>query len=80
MPHIPAMPTLKDFGGFKIVMYFEDHNPPHVHVIGRDFQALVRIQDAEVLEGAIPTQHKREALGWISENRESLEAKWDEYN
>jgi len=35
------MPTIKDFGGYKITLYAEDHNPPHVHVIGPDFQAKV---------------------------------------
>jgi hypothetical protein len=61
-------------------MYFDDHPPPHVHVIGRDFQALVRIADAEVIEGAMPSRHQREALAWIRANSESLEAKWDEFN
>jgi hypothetical protein len=74
------MPKIKEFGAFRIVMYFNDHLPPHVHVIGRDFQALVRIVDAEVLEGELPIRHQREALAWIKTNREELEAKWDELN
>jgi hypothetical protein len=46
------MPTVKDFGGYKVTLYAEDHNPPHVHVIGPDFQAKVRIADSEVFAGA----------------------------
>jgi hypothetical protein len=72
------MPTIRDFGGYKITMYAEDHNPPHVHVIGPDFQAVVRIADAEVLAGAIPVRHRREAVTWIAANRESLMEKWNE--
>jgi hypothetical protein len=72
------MPTVEDFGGYKITMYFEDENPPHVHVIGTDFQAKVRIADAAVFVGAIPPPHRRRALKWISANREKLKAKWDE--
>jgi Domain of unknown function (DUF4160) len=53
-------------------IYAEDHNPPHVHVIGPDFQAKVRIADAEVFAGAIPPRHRREALSWISANRDRL--------
>jgi hypothetical protein len=56
----------------------EDHNPPHVHVIGPDFQAKVRIADAEVFVGAIPPRHRREALLWISANRDRLMEKWNE--
>jgi len=59
-------------------MYAEDHNPPHVHVIGPDFQAKVRITDAEVFAGAIPRRMRREALYWILMNREKLMAKWNE--
>jgi hypothetical protein len=73
-----AMPTLKDFGSYKITMYAEDHNPPHVHVIGSDFQAKVRIADAEVFAGAIPPRHRRAALLWIADKRAELAAKWNE--
>jgi hypothetical protein len=72
------MPTVKNFGGYKVTMYAEDHNPPHVHVIGSDFQAKVRITDAEVFAGIIPRPKRREALSWISMNRERLMAKWNE--
>ena len=59
-------------------MYAEDHNPTHVHVIGPDFQAKVRITDAEVFAGAIPRRKRREALSWILMNREKLMASWNE--
>jgi hypothetical protein len=72
------MPTVKDFGGYKITLYAEDHNPPHVHVIGPDFQAKVRIADSEVFAGAIPPRHRREALSWISANTERLMERWNE--
>jgi hypothetical protein len=49
-----------------------------VHVIGSDFQAKVRIADAEVFAGAVPPRHRREALSWIAANRERLMAKWNE--
>jgi len=74
------MPTIKDFGGYKITLYAEDHNPPHVHVIGPDFQAKVRIADAEVFAGEISPRHRRQALSWIAANREMLKTKWDELN
>ena len=72
------MPTIRDFGGYKITMYAEDHNPPHVHVIGPDFQAVVRIADAKVFAGFIPPRHLREASTWIAANRVGSMAKWNE--
>jgi hypothetical protein len=43
-----------------------------------DFQAKVRIADAEVFAGAIPPRHPREALSWILANRQRLLEKWNE--
>ena len=51
---------------------------PHVHVIGPDFQAMVRIADAAVFAGTIPSRYRREALDWIAANHDRLVAKWDE--
>ena len=48
------MPTIKDFWAYRITLYAEDENPPHVHVIAPDFQAKVRIADAKLFVGAIP--------------------------
>lgn len=72
------MPRMKDFGGYKVMLYAEDHNPPHVHVIGPDFQAKVRIRDAAVIAGVIPPRHRREALAWIAANRARLMERWNE--
>jgi hypothetical protein len=72
------MPTVKNFGSYRIMLFAEDHNPPHVHVIGRDFQAKVRIRDAAVFVGTIPSRHRREALAWIADNHDRLMAKWNE--
>ena len=72
------MPVLQRFGGFVIRMYFEDHNPPHVHVVGPDFEARVAIGDFAILEGEILSKFSREALDWIAANKTFLLAKWEE--
>jgi Domain of unknown function (DUF4160) len=77
---VGAMPAVKDFGGYKINLYADDHNPPHVQVIGRDFQAKVRIADAKMFAGAIPPRHRCEALSWVSVNCKKLMATWNELN
>ena len=72
------MPTLVRFANFEIDMYFEDHNPPHVHVVGREFEVLVAIRDGAVLAGAAPPRALRVAIRWIADNRDTLIRKWDE--
>lgn len=74
------MPPLFKAGGYVIAMYFEDHNPPHVHVVGPDFEGLVRIGDLAVFRGSIPSRFSREALKWIEENRGLLLSKWNEWH
>lgn len=73
------MPTLATFSTFVIRMYFEDHNPPHVHVVGPDFEAKMTISDARILKGALPSHIEREAADWIVANRDYLNLKWEEY-
>lgn len=74
------MPVIERFGSFVIRMYFEDHNPPHVHVESRQARAQVSIDDRTVLAGDLPSKYADEALAWIAENREHLLRKWAEYS
>jgi hypothetical protein len=73
------VPTIKNFGSFRISIFFEDHNPPHVHVIAPNFHALVAIANAEIIRGEIPARHRRRALRWIAQNRERLMVLWNDY-
>jgi hypothetical protein len=59
-------------------MYFEDHNPPHVHVVGPDFEILVAIRNATVLAGEAPARVRRVALRWIAANRDELLTRWED--
>ena len=37
------MPNAARFGGFRVVIYPNDHRPAHVHVIGRGGEAVVNL-------------------------------------
>ncbi|HUB94412.1 MAG TPA: DUF4160 domain-containing protein [Stellaceae bacterium] len=60
-------------------MFFQDENPPHVHLVGKDFAAKIRISNGDVLAGSAPAASLREARGWISGHRAELLALWDEF-
>lgn len=72
------MPVIHRFDSYVIRMYFEDHNPPHVHVVGPDFEALVSIEDGILIAGDMPAKCRREALDWIAVNRVLLAKKWED--
>jgi hypothetical protein len=71
------MPRLIRFANSEIAMYFADHNPPHFHILGRNGAAQVSLKTLEILamSGKVDA---REALAWAADNRELLQAKWDE--
>jgi hypothetical protein len=73
------MPEIKRFGGFKLLMFFQDENPPHVHVKGADFAAKVRISDGSLLAGQAPSRVLRQARRWIEQNRGALLRQWNEF-
>jgi hypothetical protein len=74
------MPTLKRFGAVTVRMYADDHRPPHFHIVGPDFQVLVRISDLSVIAGEARSSQIAEALAWAEASRDSLALKWTELN
>ena len=73
------MPEIKRFGGFKLLMFFQDENPPHVHIKGADFAAKIRIANGDLLAGDAPGKALRQARRWVAANRAELSAMWDEF-
>ena len=37
------MPTVHRFHGLRVVIYANDHRPPHVHVMGRGCEAVFKL-------------------------------------
>jgi hypothetical protein len=50
----------------KICLYSRDHNPPHIHAIYAEYEALVVIADGKVLRGDLPNAQLHEVREWLS--------------
>ena len=74
------MPVLQRFGSVTVRMYADDHRPPHFHIVGADFQALVRISDLTIIAGDGRASQIAEAMAWARENRDMLALKWADLN
>ena len=74
------MPTFHRFDGFRIDLRSRDHNPPHFHLIGPDFHALVSIRTQEVLEGTYSRKALAEASAWAAGQTDALMAEWRRLN
>lgn len=73
------MPEIKRFRDFRLRMFFQDENPPHVHIQGADFAAKIRISNGGLLAGAAPNRILKQARHWIDKHRAELLEMWDQF-
>ena len=45
------MPTISRFFGITVILYYDDHPPPHIHVFYQDLEAKMAIETGHVIEG-----------------------------
>jgi hypothetical protein len=70
------MPTICEFYGMYIQMYWNDHAPPHFHVRYSGYKATVGIQSLNVLTGALPRTAERLVLEWATDHQAELMENW----
>jgi hypothetical protein len=74
------MPIIARLRYCVIAMYFDDHNPPHFHILGPDGEeALVRLGDLAVLKGEVDRRALKEALDWAAKNEGFLRETWNDF-
>ncbi|HKZ85339.1 MAG TPA: DUF4160 domain-containing protein [Anaerolineae bacterium] len=71
------MPTISDFYGIYIQMYFEDKHQPHFHAIYAEYRALIAIANGRLIAGRIPPRAYRLVREWWKLHRAELEANWE---
>ena len=72
------MPTIQRFANCKIAVYADDHIPPHFHIEGRGFRAIVEIETMKVRAGDV--RKAAEAMEWAAANVDLLRAEWARLN
>ena len=50
------MPEISLFYGIRVTMYYDDHNPPHFHAEFYGNKAIISIDEARVIKGALPSR------------------------
>ena len=71
------MPELSRFLGIVILMYFDDHNPPHFHVRYNNFRALISIKDLLLMEGELPPRVLGLVIEWAGLHKNELLENWN---
>jgi hypothetical protein len=68
------VPTIRRFASCKIAIYADDHAPPHFHIEGRGFRAVVEINTMRVRIGDV--RRATDAMDWAHHNVAVLRATW----
>ena len=68
------MPEISRFLGIIIAMYYNDHEPAHFHAIYAEFDAVIAIENGELIVGRLPPR----VLGLVQEWREFHRAEFAE--
>jgi hypothetical protein len=71
------MPEISRFLGIIISLYFDDHNPPHIHINYNEDEALISINDCLVLRGELPPRVLGLVMEWTLLHRSELLENWN---
>ena len=73
------MPTLAIIDGISILMFPNDHNPPHFHVRFAGKTGKFDIATARMIKGTIDRRTITKVERWIPDNRDMLLQAWSTF-
>jgi len=76
------MPTVGSVAGVTLVIWPFDHEPPHLHAYAGGAPVEIAIATGNVIDKpssqAPPAAQARLVQGWIAENRDELQTRWQQ--
>lgn len=70
------MPEICRFYGIIILMFWDDHNPPHLHVKYGDYRAIITL-DQPAIQGYLPIRVAKMVFEWLSLHESELKNNWE---
>jgi hypothetical protein len=70
------MPTISQFYGIAIRMYYDDHPPPHFHAYYGSDAAQIDIDTLDIIEGRLRRRTLTLVVEWAAEHRDELLDNW----
>ena len=71
------MPEISRFFGMVIIMYWNEHNPPHFHVEYGDEDGVIDIQQLKMTKGNLSRRALNMIIDWTELHQEELLNDWD---
>ena len=63
------MPTISQFFGIVIQMFWREHAPPHFHALYGEYEAQIDIRTLELIVGYLPKRALNMTVEWALEHR-----------
>jgi hypothetical protein len=70
------MPELSRFFGIIVMMFYDDHPPPHFHVRYGSQKAIVAIESLALLDGRLSPRALGMVMEWAVSHRQELREAW----
>ncbi len=70
------MPVISRFYGISILMFFQEHNPPHFHAKYEGKIAVFNIKTHRIMAGDLPPSAKRLVRKWVKIHEKELLQNW----
>jgi hypothetical protein len=71
------MPSISEFFGVVIYMYFNDHAPAHFHAEYGEYEAIYTIDTLDILRGRLPRRAHSMVVEWALAHRAELRDDWN---
>ena len=74
------MPVITRFYGLTIKMYLLGKDPPHIHILYGEYNAVIDLQALKLMEGDLPGKGLSMAMEWATLHRDELLEMWSTQN
>ena len=71
------MPLISLFYGIRVMMYYDDHLPPHFHAEYNGDKAVIDILESRVVKGQLPSKQLKIILAWTVIHQDELMQNWE---
>jgi hypothetical protein len=71
------VPRIDIIDGIRIVMYWDDHDPPHFHAWKGDTDAMFEIATGRLMQGRLDRRTVRKVQQWTELNQDILIQAWN---
>lgn len=70
------MPEISRFLGIIIKMFYDEHNPPHIHAFYGNYKATFSIRTGQMIEGRFPPKKSALVTAWVVIHENELMNNW----